>query len=170
MWDYTCYPQYWSCAPTLYPHALQQFLRENRHLIAGVFLNGGDEIIQADHYMVAVTFGLLWDPDLDVNAHLRDYCEKFFGPAADPMERLYRLLIERYEQTSWPNYSPSRYSSYASPTMFYGQTYTAPVIEQIEQLLCEAEEAVGQLPDGRPAEFVGEGWFVRRNPSEAAHP
>jgi hypothetical protein len=168
VWDYTCYPQYWSCAPTLYPHALQQFLREHRHLISGVFINGGDEIIQADHYMVALTFGLLWDPDLDVDAHLRDYCERFFGPAADPMERLYRLLIERYEQTSWPNYSPSRYASYASPTMFYGRTYTAPVVEQIEQLLCEAEEAVGRLPAGRPAVFVGEGWFIRRNTSEVA--
>lgn len=170
VWDYTCYPQYWTCAPTLYPHTLQQFLRENRHLISGVFINGGDEIIQADHYMVAVTFSLLWDANLDVDAHLRDYCKKFFGPAADPMERLYHLLIKRYEQTNWPNYSPSRYTSYASPTMFYGQTYTAPVVEQIEQLLCEAEEAAGRLPDGRPAEFVGEGWFIRRNTSEAARP
>ena len=166
VWDYTCYPQYWSCAPTLYPRTLQQFLRENRHLINGVFLNGGEETIQADHYMVAVTFALLWDPDLDVDAHLRDYCEKFFGPAADPMERLYRLLIKRYEQTSWTSYSPSRYASYASPTMFYGKTYTAPIIDQIAQSLGEAEEAVGRLPEGRPAEFTDEGWLLRRNTSE----
>ena len=170
VWDYTCYPQYWSCAPTIYPHTLQQFLREHRQIIGGVFLNGGDETIQADHYMVAFTFALQWNPDLDVDAHLKDYCQKFFGPAADPMERMYQLLIDRYEKTRWPSYRPARYTSYATPSMFYGRTYTPPVVERIEQLLCEAERAAGRIPDGRVAQFVGEGWMLRRNPTKRQQP
>jgi hypothetical protein len=170
IWDYTCYPQYWSCAPTLYPNTLQQFLRENRDRIGGVFLNGGEEIIQADHYMVAVTFALLWDPDLDVDAHLRDYCRNFFGPGADAMERLYRLLFQRYEQVHWPKWTSSGYSAYVPPTWFYGLTYTPEVVEEAEQLLCEAQAAVGDLPGGRAAEFVGEGWFIRRNAADTARP
>ena len=170
VWDYTCYPQYWSCAPTLYPHTQQQFLREAGDLIGGLFMNGGEEIMQADHYMVAVTFALLWDPDLDVDAHLRDYCRHFFGPAAEPMERIYRLLVRRYEQVGWPAYRPSSYSSYAPPTWFYGLTYTPEVVEQVEQLLCEAQAAVGPLPGGRAAAFVGEGWFIRRNAADTPVP
>lgn len=38
---------------------------------------------------------LLWDPQLDLKAALRDYCEKFYGPAAEPMQRYHELLEER---------------------------------------------------------------------------
>ena len=171
VWDYLCYPNFWTCAPILYPHTQQQFLRDYRNMIGGEFLNIGGTTTQAQHYMLALTMRLLWNPDLDVDAYLRDYCQKFFGPGADAMERVYRLLIDRYERVPWPDYNQPSHTAWASPGMLYGRTYTPEVIEQLEQLLCEAQEAVGQLPGGRAAEFSnGEGWFVRRNATAAASP
>ena len=167
VWDYGCHPHFWTCAPTLNPNVRQRFLREHRGRIGGVFNNTGSETIQGSHFLAALTMRLLWEPDLDVDQYLRDYCRSFFGPGAEAMERVYRLLIDRYERVLWPGY---RSFAYAPPTMFYGRTYTPEVVEQVEQGLWDAQQAVGLLPGGLAAEFVDEGWFIRRNGSDRPAP
>ncbi len=38
---------------------------------------------------------LLWNPDLDLKAEMADYCQKAYGPAAEPMLRYYEKLEAR---------------------------------------------------------------------------
>jgi|GEM_PF-5781623 hypothetical protein len=168
VWDYQCYPGFWTTAPIIFPHLQQNFLQKYRNLMGGMFLNRSiDDNHQYTHFMEALTMRLLWDPDLDVDAYLHDYCTKFFGPGAAAMERFYSILIKRYEQTSWPAYHQQRDTAWVSPGMLFGRTYTPDVIDEIEQALFEAQEAVGRIPGGRPSTFEhGEGWFVRRNGSD----
>jgi len=161
MWDYYCWPQFWTCAPLIYPHYKQRWLRQVRGFVNGEFINRTGEIPQAAHFMIDVTMRLLWEPDLDVDAYLADYCERFFGPAATPMEKLYHLLIDRYENVIWPGKTTT---GYASPREFYGYTYTDDVIDRCARYLAEAELAVGSMP-GRTVEFEAEGWLIRYNES-----
>ena len=48
-------------------------------------------------YMLA---RLTWNPDEDPQAILDDMCEKFFGPAAAPMRRYYRVVNDAFSRTS----------------------------------------------------------------------
>jgi hypothetical protein len=167
VWDYQCYPAFWTTAPIIFPHLLQKFLQDHRDKMSGVFINRSiDHNHQYTHFMEALAMRLLWQPDLDVEACLRDYCEKFYGPGAEAMEKVYKLLIDRYEQTAWPGYDQARDTAWVSPKMLFGRTYTPGVIEKIEQELLNAQEAVGWMPGGRVRSFdQGEGWFIRRNGS-----
>lgn len=42
---------------------------------------------------------LMWDVNADVDALLTDFCEKLFGPAAEPMERFFKAADERMRDT-----------------------------------------------------------------------
>lgn len=168
VWVYYCYPTFWTTAPLMYPNLVQQFLQEYRGKIGGVFVNRSnkDPNHQYTHFMEALTMRLLWEPDLDLEAYLSDYCKQYFGPAAEEMEKMYRTMIEAYEKTVWNDYRQEEHTAWASPTMFYGQTYNSSVVEKIEQFLYEAQEAVGLTKRGRESIFRhGEGWFIRRNGS-----
>ena len=159
VWEYHDWPAAWTHAPIMYPHALQRWLRAARELMSGEYIVGGGNTPQESHFMFGVWFKLLWNPDLDVDAYLAQYCRHFFDPAALPMEELYHLLIDRYEQTEWPGLTDD---GAQSPALIYGQTYPPEVIDQIEQLLAEAGAAVGALPS-RSVEFDTEGWMSRYN-------
>ncbi len=159
VWDYYIWPTYWICDPIIFPHSKQRWLQECRDMISGEHINGGGTTLQESHFMSSVWFKLLWDPDMDVDAYLTDYCQHFFGPAAGPMEQLYRLLISRYENTIWPENAAD---NLVSEILFHGQTYTPEVIEALERYLAEAQAAVGE-PALRTVEFAGEGWMLRRN-------
>jgi hypothetical protein len=159
VWEYHDWPAAWTHAPTIYPHALQRWLRAARKQMSGEYIVGGGNTPQESHFMFAVWFKLLWNPDLDVDAYLTEYCSRFFGPAAVPIENFYRLLIDRYEQTIWPGVTDD---GAQSPVLIYGQTYPPQVIDQLEEFLARAETAVGKLPS-RSVEFESEGWMLRRN-------
>lgn len=42
---------------------------------------------------------LMWNPDLDVEAHLAEFYKKFYGPAAGPMSRYWSALFKAWENT-----------------------------------------------------------------------
>jgi len=162
--EYHCWPSQWTHAPIIYPHYLQRCLREAREYISGSYVCGGGNTAQEAHFMYRVWSRLLWNPDFDLDAYLTEYCQKFFGPAAEAMEEFYQLLINRYEQTIWPEHIAD---VYVSPALLYGQTYPPEVVRQLEQYLVKAQAAVGALPT-RSVEFEGEGWMLRRNAGDQA--
>ncbi len=157
--EYHCWPSQWTHAPIIYPHYLQRWLREAKEHMSGSYVCGGGNTAQEAHFMYAVWDKLLWNPDFDVDAYLTKYCQEFFGPAAGAMEKFYRLLINRYEQTIWPEHIAD---VYVSPVLLYAQTYPPEVVRQLEQSLVEGQAAVGWLTS-RSIDFEGEGWMLRRN-------
>lgn len=52
------------------------------------------------HLNLYVTGKLYWNPDLDLNALLDDYCSSFYGPAATEMRQFFDLASERWEMVN----------------------------------------------------------------------
>ena len=105
VWLYQCFPDeiaennHFKPFPGFHAHTLsRQFQMFRRDRVRGVFLCGVADYI--DGYL---TFRSLDDPSFDVDGALREFFTRYYGPAAEPMKRLY-LEIERTYMT--PAYYP----------------------------------------------------------------
>ena len=72
-------------------HGLQQIRKAQRPLVSGIVIDAGfasDRLAEVPltHLMYYVNSKLLWDPDLDLDALLNEYCSLWFGPAAAEMK------------------------------------------------------------------------------------
>ncbi len=164
IFDYYCYQDQATAAPVIFPYYKQRWLQETRDLISGEYNCTGGNALSRDHFMISVWMKLLWNPDLDIDAYLADYCEHFFGPAAQPMTDFYRLLIDRYENVVWPDLADHDYT----PVHIYGQTYTPEVIAHLESYLLQAQAAVS-LPPRRSWELRPDAAWIVRNPTNQQH-
>ncbi len=95
LWNYYCFPMEpaldhkWSCFPGFSAHRLAALIRMyHRDGVRGVFLCGIGE--QVDYYM---TMKLYDDPTQSPDALLKEFFIRYFGAAAEPMQRFY-LRIE----------------------------------------------------------------------------
>lgn len=75
----------------------------------------------------------LWQPDLDADALIDDFCRHYYGNAGSTLTRYYQLL-ERAVQTS--DWQPQLYSDVATPSPL---VFTDDVVSEAEQLLASAE-------------------------------
>ena len=97
VWDYSTNFQYYYA---LYPNltALQGRYRYFRdHHVTAVFDNGCGETIVPGEFHELRTYLLLklmWDPDADVQRHMREFCEAYYGAAAGDVI----AFIQYYEQ------------------------------------------------------------------------
>ena len=133
-WDYSCWPTDRTKAPFQYPHVLKDYYMSNRSTLVGTFINGGesDEWL-THHFTMYCWMKLMWDPQFDVDAAAVSFSQRMFGPAAAPMHALLKLQTDRWEKVQWK-------LDKISPTALYGDSYTAPVIEQMKKLLAEAHQ------------------------------
>ena len=73
-------------------HGLQQVRKGQQPLISGIVIDaatapsGRLAEVPLTHLMYYVNSKLLWDPDLDLEALLNEYCRLWFGPAAQEMK------------------------------------------------------------------------------------
>lgn len=81
---------------------------------------------------------LMWNADADTDALLQDYCEKLFGPAAEPMRKYFTLIDERLRDTD--HHTGSAFNIL--------QFYPADVRARLREYIAEAEK----LASGTPAE------------------
>ena len=89
-------------APYPLPHILKRLLVSQRDQIGGVYLNGyACTSFALDGYILYVYKKMLWNPDLDVDACLEDYCRALFGPAAPQVKAYLHEAIERWETVRW---------------------------------------------------------------------
>jgi hypothetical protein len=99
VWLYHCLPELqndggpaFRCFPGFHAHTIdQQFKKFARDGIRGAFIEGVSD--QVDGY---VATKLLDDPTLDVDAMLGEFFTRYYGAAAEPMKRFYRLMEETY--------------------------------------------------------------------------
>ncbi|HWL54810.1 MAG TPA: DUF4838 domain-containing protein [Chthoniobacteraceae bacterium] len=85
--------------PAFFPTILQEDMKALRGRSKGEFvecshapgrmLNPG-----LNHLNYAIQARLYWDPDLDLEAYIGEYCRTFFGPAAEEMREFYRFAEE----------------------------------------------------------------------------
>ncbi len=167
VYDYPCLPNFFTAAPLIFPHMQQRWLQDMRDTISGENLCNpatGNTVQQA-HFWISCRLKLLWDPDMDVDAYLTDYCQHFFGPATEPMENFYRLIIDRYESVEWAEEA----TAYDAGLHYglLGETYTPEVIDQLELHLNEAEVAAKARPVASH-ELANGDWWVERGSTQQA--
>jgi hypothetical protein len=139
VWNYYCWPAFWTEAPLFFPHNLQEWLQDAYEVSSGEFICPGGNPPQYEMLMCWLWHRLMWDRNADVDALIHDHCEKLFGRAARAMEDFYKTVIDRYERVRW---SRRFNESYAPPEQIYGETYPPEVLAKLKGLMAEALAAV----------------------------
>lgn len=82
---------------------------------------------------------LAWNAGLDVDLLMRDYCDKFYGPASGPMLRYYRRLERAMvEDGRCISYGLQGYG--AEGALRWGrEIFTPAILEELDSLISEAE-------------------------------
>jgi hypothetical protein len=135
VWNFYCYPAYFTNAPLFFPHNLQKWLQDTYPISAGEFVCPGGNPPQYEIAMAWLWHRLMWDRNADVDALLKDQCMTFFGPAGRTMEKIYQTLSDRYEKVRW---SRQFDECYIPPDQIYGETYTPEAIEVLKKLFKDA--------------------------------
>jgi len=138
-WHYSCWPEDRTRAPYHYPHVLKSYYQSNRDKIIGTFINGTNDHWPRQNFSLYVWFKVMWNPDFDVDAALREHCRRMYGPAAGTMHELMSLQITCWEDSRWPGGS-------LTPQAIYEHSFTSESLERIQALLAQAREEIGDDP------------------------
>lgn len=82
---------------------------------------------------------LLWDPDLELDAHLAEIYPKFYGPAAEPMRRYWTAIFD-----AWSDTIVTEHEFFLAPAI-----YTPRLVELLRGHLADANRSVAAL-ESRP--------------------
>ena len=96
---------------------------ESRNAIATTFLN------------LHLRARLLWNPDEDVDALLKEFYTRFYGPAAKPMEAYWSAIFN-----AWENTICTEHEYFVAPAI-----YTPDVMAQLKKKIAEAEQIINGL-------------------------
>jgi len=102
LYDYYLYSwKPWRNLPVAFPHLIDSDLKSVQEFCKGEFLEasssefaGPPETVQLPgmtHLNLYVTAKLLWNPNLDIDALLNEYYEKFYGPAQEYMKKFWTM-------------------------------------------------------------------------------
>jgi len=78
---------------------------------------------------------LMWNPDEDVDALLKEFYPKFYGPAAAPMETYWSAIYKAWDETIC-----TEHEYFVAPAI-----YTPEVIETCRKSLAQAEKIVAPI-------------------------
>ena len=102
--------------------------------------------LYANRFMIYAATRFLWDPDLDYLALKRDWCERVYGPAAEPMRKFLSAL-----ETAWAKDTTHvwYYNNAADKSV---DTFITPeLVEFIDAQFVAAEGLLAAHPDARAA-------------------
>lgn len=87
------------CLPRFYPHVLQESLRFAReHGVTAYYAEAYPNLGEGPRLYILLK--LLWDPDLDVDALLEEWCVRCVGPVAAPsLQAYYRIWQDFWTKT-----------------------------------------------------------------------
>ncbi|MCE9592364.1 MAG: DUF4838 domain-containing protein [Planctomycetes bacterium] len=112
---------------------------ESRNAIATTFLN------------LHVRGQLLWNPDADVDAMLREFYPRFYGPAAEPMEKYWTAIYKAWDETI-----ATEHEFFVAPVV-----YTPELVEELRKNLNEANALVKPI-EGKKEPTRGEELILQR--------
>lgn len=96
-----------SFAPVMYPNTLKKWLLDTDTLVSGFYINGLNPYTNNQDYynlviqslpMIYLQGKLMWNPDVDIDSLLNDYCNNLYGHGSDDMLNLYRTIIACWEK------------------------------------------------------------------------
>ena len=135
-WEYSCWPADRTKAPYQYPHVAKTYYQHNRTRLVGSFINGGNGDWNRQHVTLYCWMKLMWNPDLDVDAVMAEYCRRMYGPAAKTMAELLALQCRQWEEVQWP--TPK-----LSMKAVYGHSFTKEVVARMQGLVKQAYKKAG---------------------------
>ena len=127
--------------PVIYAHKLaEDFSKLAKNKMIGTDLDSccHNWATQGLNYYVMAK--LLWNPDIDIDVLIDDYCQSGFGNGADAVKRYLLRLEELTNQMA------------ADPEILYTTLYTVEVVNELRKLLDEA--AAGAKADPAAAQRV----------------
>ena len=168
-WVYPMWPAVPSLFPYQYPHQVQAFTRDFAGDVNGAFLNREEDsaclrggVWASQMPTLYCWFRLMWNPDFDVDAALREQTELLYGPAAEPMAKVMALLTDSWErQDASKLKSLTTFKPFQPPFLtkeeFYGNVATPQVVQGLREALAAAVKAA---PHGsvhrRRVDFLGD--------------
>ena len=147
LWFNIVGPQtYLSNCPFMYHHVFQRFIKEHREYISGVFINGlspylrrlGDRGFYGTIHTIPMMYlqsRMLWNPDCDVEALLKDFCDKSYGKGEAKMLEFYNLVTDRWENRYQDNESMPQFD------YIHQIRYPQHIVAKMKTILNEAAEA-----------------------------
>lgn len=136
-WHYSCWPEDQTKAAYLFPHVVQEYYQKNRDRIVGSFINGERDHWDRQNLSMYAWMKCLWNPDLDVDAVITEYCRRMYGAAAKTVHELVTMQMDGWEKSRWPG-------GVLSPKGVYEVSYPRASVLQMEALLQRArQEAAG---------------------------
>lgn len=147
LWFNIVNPQvYLSNCPFMYQHVFQKYLQEHQHIISGLFINGlcpylrrlGDRGFYGTIHTIPMMYlqsRIMWNVNADVDALLKDFCDKSYGKGGKAMLEYYKLITDRWEGRYQDNESMPQFD------YIHQIRYPQNVVEKMKSLLNEAAEA-----------------------------
>ena len=147
-WHYNCWPEDRTAAVYQFPHVIQEHYRANRDKTIGSFINGEMNHFPRQNISMYVWLKVLWNPEINVDATIDEYCRRMFGPASAEMRQLVQMQIEGWEKSRWPG-------GELSVAGIYEKSYPRADVVKMEGLLAKAfEKASGDELAKRRLEYV----------------
>ena len=95
---------------------------------------------------------LLWDPDADIDALLTDFYPRFYGPAAQPMQKYWSAIYD-----AWAKTICTEHEYFVAPVI-----YTPALIGLLRKQLQDAEQRIASLEVQGQALTRNEQQYVKR--------
>jgi hypothetical protein len=95
LWTYQCraaFGRQLPGVPETYPHLISGFLTSYRNYIAGMYFEQEHFSHTCRNLDAYIAAKLLWNPNLDIDALLKDYFKSYYGPGAEPARKLFQRL------------------------------------------------------------------------------
>ncbi len=175
LWEYPCWPQDDTALPFQYPHVIKAFQQRHRSDVEGSFLCAGywpeelgkDGLWKSQAPTYYCWMRLLWNPDFDVDAALKEYVELMYSSAREPMGKILSSLTDRWERIQWQNQPAGHH---ISPRQVNEETMPRAEALKLRNWLTEARSLA---PEGtverRRVEFFGQAVDVFMKESDSYH-
>ena len=144
LWDYTVqFSNYLSPFPNTHTFSENYKLFKEKN-VKGLFVQGyadvpGD-LSELRQYLLAK---LLWDPGIDIEEVTNDFLRGFYGKAAPSIKKYINLLAENQQKFN------QFLDIYSGPVQSRNTFLTPEAMDQYDQLIAEAENAVKDNPQLR---------------------
>jgi len=133
--------------PMIIPHVAQDYFQMLAEYGRYVFSAHRGSPIGYVHLNRYVTYRLLWDPDLDMDKLIEDYCRSYYGPAGDPMLGFTRLIEQTGQAIAHEN---------ANVSQVWDHYLNHDVMDQLASDLEEAKQLAAGTPYAERVTMIAE--------------
>ena len=99
LWVYQCtadFGRFLPGVPDVYPHLTAEYIKTVKPLCAGMYCENHQQTHTYRNMDVYIFMRLMWNPDLDIRQELADYFRGYYGPAAEPAQKLFDIFEENW--------------------------------------------------------------------------